>query len=540
MCPPGGLPAFRTRVQNMPLKLFFKLYVRVASLAGLVILLCAALYTGVNSVRMQFWHERIPEPLMRWLAAVPEPADRYLWLESLYDLRISDKDSLELSPVTSERLGYGQVVAEKTSTGYRMLVGSYHGQILELLLRRPYQDVAEATALILLWHLDVAGPEQRDKVVSQLAGALHVGIRRVEDASVLPEGNVLDQVVSHGVVYYREEGADYGQVLVQLTDGELFVMDMAGDFDPWAWPVILLLMVALGGVLAAILFLSWREVDNNLRSVESVANRIARGEMGARVEAGSSNLVSRLAVSFNGMAEHMQRLVQVQREMIHAVSHELRTPVARIRFGVQMIEDCKDKASLHKQLEGIDGDIQELDELIDEILTYARLEQGGPVFSLKEESVTDIVRQVVSEQRILRPELTIEADIDEESEHWRMADVEPRYIHRAIQNLVGNAGRYARSQVLVHCRIDEDNCRIDVEDDGQGVPEEDWEKVFTAFARLDDSRTRTSGGYGLGLSIVRRILYWHGGQAFLGRSDKLGGARFSLVWPRKKAIEIVS
>ena len=78
------------------------------------------------------------------------------------------------------------------------------------------------------------------------------------------------------------------------------------------------------------------------------------------------------------------------------------------------------------------------------------------------------------------------------------------------------------------------NCRIDVEDDGPGIPEQDWEKVFTAFARLDDSRTRTSGGYGLGLSIVRRILYWHGGQAFVGRSDVLGGARFSLVWPRLK------
>jgi two-component system sensor histidine kinase RstB len=90
--------------------------------------------------------------------------------------------------------------------------------------------------------------------------------------------------------------------------------------------------------------------------------------------------------------------------------------------------------------------------------------------------------------------------------------------------------------VVVRCHIDEDNCRVDVEDDGAGVPEEDWEKVFTAFARLDDSRTRTSGGYGLGLSIVRRILYWHGGQAFLGRSEALGGAQFSLVWPRKKPV----
>ena len=63
-------------------------------------------------------------------------------------------------------------------------------------------------------------------------------------------------------------------------------------------------------------------------------------------------------------------------------------------------------------------------------------------------------------------------------------------------------------------------------------PKEDWDRVFSAFARLDDSRTRASGGYGLGLSIVRRIMYWHGGRAMVGRSDELGGARFSLIWPR--------
>jgi len=178
-----------------------------------------------------------------------------------------------------------------------------------------------------------------------------------------------------------------------------------------------------------------------------------------------------------------------------------------------------------------------LDELIDEILTYARLEQGGPVFSLEEASVTNIVRQVVGEQQLVRPALSILGEIDEATEHMELADVEPRYIHRAIQNLVGNAGRYAAGKVLVRCHIDEDHCRVDVEDDGPGVPEDEWEKVFTAFSRLDDSRTRTSGGYGLGLSIVRRILYWHNGQAFVSRSDSLGGARFSLVWPRKKPLE---
>jgi two-component system sensor histidine kinase RstB len=223
----------------------------------------------------------------------------------------------------------------------------------------------------------------------------------------------------------------------------------------------------------------------------------------------------------------------VQKEMIHAVSHELRTPVARIRFGVQMIEDCQNQDMLKKQIAGIDGDIQELDELIDEILTYARLEQGGPILTFQEDNVRAIVEQVVQEQSSVKPDLKIVAEFKPGSDKWKISEIETRYIHRSIQNLVGNATRYARSTVKVVCAFDQDTCRVDVEDDGPGVPEADWEKVFTPFARLDDSRTRSSGGYGLGLSIVRRILYWHGGQAFLGSSE-MGGAKFSLVWPRKQ------
>lgn len=523
----------------MPLKFFLKLYVRLAGLTALVVLFCVLLFTGINTVRSQFWHERFPEPLMRWLAAAPAPLQQYHWLTSTVDLRMGAPSRFNLSPVALERLGYGQVVGIESDVGYRVLVTGLAGEILQLRLNEPYRDVSETIGLIFRWHLDSAAADARPNVASQMARSLNVEVHPLDDAALLPDPDVLDQVAERGLAFYTDESDGCGRVIVQLSDGELYRIDMPAGFNKWAWPVVLLLVLVMGGVLAVALFLALREVDSNLRTVESVAVRIARGEMGARVQTGEGTLVTRLASSFNGMAEHIQRLVQVQREMIHAVSHELRTPVARIRFGVQMIEDCQDQAALQKQLDGIDGDIQELDELIDEILTYARLEQGGPVFSLQETSVTDIVRQVVSEQQMIRPELSIEGNIDEMSERWALSDIEPRYLHRAIQNLVGNAGRYAAGRVLVSCHFDEDNCRIDVEDDGPGIPEQDWERVFTAFARLDDSRTRTSGGYGLGLSIVRRILYWHGGHAFVSRSDTLGGAKFSLVWPRKKPVDSI-
>ena len=449
----------------------------------------------------------------------------------MFGLQTAAPGRFDLSPVQAERLSYGQVVLEKGAAGHSFYVLAGDGQLNRLRLQQPYRELARASALIARWHLDNASAGQRGDLAEHLEQSLNLALRPLESQDQLPEQALLDSLASEALVPYQQSDGRQA-LLFRLSSGELWQLSMPPPFNAWGWPVLLVLGLVLGGVLALSLYLGLRFVDGQMRKVESVAVRMARGEMSARVEATEGSVVSRLAASFNSMAEQIQRLVGVQREMIHAVSHELRTPVARIRFGVQMIESAKSPEILHKQLQGIDGDIEELDALIDEILTYARLEQGGPVFTLREASVADIARQVVDEQNPLHGPVDITFHMDEASEPWAMADVEPRYIHRAIQNLVGNAVRHARSQVRVTCQFDEENCRVDVEDDGTGIPEEHWEKVFSAFARLDDSRTRTSGGYGLGLSIVRRILYWHGGQAFVGRSEQLGGARFSLVWPR--------
>ncbi|MBC7184147.1 MAG: two-component sensor histidine kinase, partial [Marinobacter sp.] len=302
----------------MPLKFFLKLYARLAGLTALVVIACVLLFAGITSVRSQFWHERFPEPLMRWLAAAPAPLQQYHWLHSTVDLRLGPASAFELSKVARERLGYGQVVGIEGGTGYRMLVTGMSGQILQLRLTDPYRDVSRTIGLLLRWHLDSAPAAERPVVAAQMARALAVEVRPLDNPDLLPAPEVLDQVAERGLAFYGEEPDGYGRVIVQLSDGELYRIDMPPPFNAWAWPVVLLLALVLGGVLAVALFLALREVDSNLRTVESVAVRIARGEMGARVQAGEGTLVSRLASSFNGMAEHIQRLVQVQQEMIHA------------------------------------------------------------------------------------------------------------------------------------------------------------------------------------------------------------------------------
>ena len=113
---------------------------------------------------------------------------------------------------------------------------------------------------------------------------------------------------------------------------------------------------------------------------------------------------------------------------------------------------------------------------------------------------------------------------------------EPRYFQRALQNLVGNACRHAKSQVVIQLWDEPNLVRIDVEDDGPGIPLEARADIFKPFARLDDSRARSarsSGGYGLGLSIVHKIMAGHGGSVTVDSSPTLGGARFTLLVPRR-------
>ncbi len=184
----------------------------------------------------------------------------------------------------------------------------------------------------------------------------------------------------------------------------------------------------------------------------------------------------------------------------------------------------------------MDGDIQDLDKLVDEMLTYARLEQGAPALTFQRIDLDALLDQVIAELAPLRRDIRLlRGDCQGVEGETAWVEAEPRYLHRAVQNLVSNALRHAEHEVRVSYQLGPHVCRIDVEDDGPGIPEGVWDRIFTPFMRLDDSRTRASGGHGLGLSIVRRIIYWHAGRATVGHGTALGGACFSLAWPRQQA-----
>ena len=272
-------------------------------------------------------------------------------------------------------------------------------------------------------------------------------------------------------------------------------------------------------------------LERKLQLIQSGITKVREGKLNTKVKVVGEDEIAHLAATFNSMTEHIRRLIESQRELTRAVSHELRTPVARIRFAVDMLADTDDYDDRMSQRDYIDQDIESLNGLIDEILTYAKLEEGSPKMDWEDVDLQELVSQIARETNALGKPVTVKVG---NMQKGAFAQADRRYLHRVLQNLAGNATRYAESTIIISAGLEKNEAFISVEDDGQGIPEKDREKVFIPFARLDDSRTRASGGYGLGLSIVSRIAFWFNGRMSVDESPTLGGARFIMKWPKSQ------
>ena len=317
--------------------------------------------------------------------------------------------------------------------------------------------------------------------------------------------------------------------------GEVLMLGPQFLFNWYPFELLTMMVMVALALVGFGVYMLVKPLENRLSALEKAVLRIRGGDLNARAPVEGADAIGQLAGTLNGMTEHIQRLLTAQKELTRAVSHELRTPVARIRFGLEMMIDAMNDEQRLKTAEAIDNDIEQLDKLIDEILTYSKLEEGTPVLDFVMIDIDKLLRRLEQESQALAGKKLVIYEAPELPEERRWAEGEERYIHRVVQNLVGNALRYARSKVVVSFSVVGDVFRIDVEDDGPGIPEADRKRVFQPFTRLDDSRTRASGGYGLGLSIVARIAYWHGGRARVSQSE-MGGAKFSFLWPRLQSL----
>ena len=282
------------------------------------------------------------------------------------------------------------------------------------------------------------------------------------------------------------------------------------------------------GIVAILVFFFVRPFWRDLLAVRRAAEAVGRGQFEARAHVGGHSALRELAGAFNTMTQQVASLLQSHRTLTSAVSHELRTPLARLRFSHSLAREEATPEAKDRFLARMERDIAEIDELTTELLDYARLERGAPAIRLQsvptEPWLEDLLADARDQAGGPQPAVQIVAEVGVDSMRC-----EPRYMARAVVNLLRNALKHARSTVRVSLRRENDRTVIDVDDDGTGIEAHDRERLFEPFVRLDGSRDRESGGFGLGLAIVRQVARWHGGEASITESP-LGGARVTIAW----------
>ncbi len=303
----------------------------------------------------------------------------------------------------------------------------------------------------------------------------------------------------------------------------------------FAW---LLGLVALAVALGAYPIV--RRLTKRLESLQKGVERWGDGDLSTRLPVHGQDEVAFLAERFNNAAERVQTLMQSHKALLANASHELRSPLARIRMGLELLgSDPAQTSAQALQRREMARSIDELDQLIDEILTASRLDMrdASDASALGEQEEVDLVGLAAEECARTGADLDIQPGVSPV-----LVQGHARLLRRLLRNLLENASRYGKTnghpeQADVRLRIERDASlgpgtgpwRICVEDRGPGVPEDQRERIFEPFYRLPGASER-EGGVGLGLSLVKTIAERHGGQVRC-EDRPGGGARFVVSLP---------
>ncbi|MFO1067686.1 MAG: ATP-binding protein [Geminicoccaceae bacterium] len=296
-------------------------------------------------------------------------------------------------------------------------------------------------------------------------------------------------------------------IYVQLQDGLLTVLAPRKRVTSTTTGILLLWMLGASAVLTAVAIyymnLQVRPIRRLARAVDSFGKGRDPGDF--KVEGPSE--IRRAARAFNLMRERILRFMSQRTEMLAAVSHDLRTPLTRMKLELELLEPDADPV-----IGGLKGDVLEMEQLVEAYLAFAR---GEGEETIEMTPLAPILEGM--QQRAERTGARLEIAMEEPIE----MPLRPLAFRRCLANLVDNACRHARS-IWISARRLHEQIEIAIEDDGPGIPASSREQVFQPFVRLDTSRSRETGGLGLGLTIARDVVLSHGGQLTLDASKRGG------------------
>jgi signal transduction histidine kinase len=526
------------------IRLFFPLYFLV--LVGIIIFVF-----GFNGVSQYILEDMLDDVREQQLGGIVTQLDeeikglnpqqrqqRIQHIQNLFyfDVRLQNIDALELSERNKQRLYNGEFVSVIRDQAEFV----YHASMLEDMswmlqiegtLSEDDRKFLQGPLALMNQRLAAVPNSEWARVVADIDQQFGIPIHLIAFADIQTEPLLNEehrQMLRAGepVLLFNNEDLEYVFSPIPNSQQLLKVGRIGMPFllSNFAIVVVLLLAGFLGMVI-----LPWlRPIWLDLRKLQRASHAFGQGQLATRIHVSRYSFIKSILDAFNGMASHIESLINSHKTLTNAVSHELRTPVARLRFSLEMLEKAGSDADKQRYLQAMNTDIDELDNMLADLLSYARMDRQCVQLNKEPLQLEPWLQEQVAAASDYCGAVQINTCSDALPAD-SVACMDHKLMTRAVQNLLQNACRYAKSQIQL-CFIHKNGqYQLSVDDDGCGIPAELHDSIFDPFTRVDDSRDRDSGGYGLGLAIVKQVAQAHQGTVSIQNSE-LGGVKFVLNW----------
>ena len=288
-------------------------------------------------------------------------------------------------------------------------------------------------------------------------------------------------------------------------------------------------LIGGGAALAVTLILS-RRILSPIKALTEAARRLGQGDFSQRLKLKDRGEVGELARAFNSMAGDLERAEQLRRNMVADVAHELRTPISNIRGYLEAVNDGVMKADA-KAIQSLNEESNRLARLVDELQELSLAEAGELKLQFQPGDISGLIDRAIAavKAQATAKGISLSTDIGDE---LPPVSIDSQRMAQVLHNLLDNAIAHTEhGDSITVSAVRKDDCiEVAVTDTGEGIPAEDLPNIFERFYRVDKSRTRATGGSGLGLTIAKRLVEAHGG-SIEARSEPGKGSSFIFMLP---------
>lgn len=378
--------------------------------------------------------------------------------------------------------------------------------------------------------LDKVDLSEQHSFAETLSKQFKLGLVVEETSSIALPSSLSPQLNQQGGLLLASDEKSY--ILRALPNNPNRLLQLTLPIQPEDEHLNIYMTLTLYLGVCLILLLCLLPLARRLYLLTKAAEQMGTGNLSVRVNSNPQSYLYRLEAAFNDMAIQLDKLIADNKILARSLSHDIRTPMSCLRFGIEAAIDTKDPEKREKYLHRIDAELTRMEEMTSAFLDYASMERRG--INLRSEwfTIQALIDSVIEGNQQLAEQYNIQLAAELPNQELQVC-WDFHWCYRALQNLIGNAIRYASSEVVIKVTANKQCVTINIEDDGQGIAEDKLSTIFTPFVKLDENQGRESGHFGLGLAITAKVVDWHKGCITASNRSNGTGASFTLRLPTK-------